>query len=251
VERLGAAYELLASTWVDVLAEQDRWPEDLYPAMSEALLDPWVGRRVDAMLAHLPPHDVEATHPTTQERLAALGAVPTADLGGPLSLREPEELEHLVTELLAEPDESPARVMEMKPDALTDELSSRELLDEIVELTGAQGRADALVAVHALVRDRSWTGFAESLEPSLGDASPEDRPVAERMVMAGALSRLLVFQLRLADWQRASRWVRSPLVRPDGSTVDVRDVIDAALVSGDCSKLDDLVAQAQAEQVQP
>ena len=244
VDRLDTAYEMLASTWVDVLAEQEQWPEDLYAAMDDAWLDPWVSHRIDRMLAERPPHDDEASHPATQDRIEALGAAP-AEPGEPLRLRNPKELEAHVAELFSEPEESAVRILDLEPDALHDETSGQELIDEIVEVTGADGAGDALAKVHALVRDGQWVAFAEQLEPGLRHAPPEVRPGAERMVMGGAFSRLLVTQLRNAGWQRASRWVRSPLVRPDGTTVDVRDVIDAALASGPCSELDALVQEAR------
>ena len=240
-ERLGAAYALLASSWVDSLAEREQWPQDLYLAMSEAMRDPLLQHRIDRMIAQLPPHDVDASHPSTADRVAAFGELPPPEPSAPLALRAPQELERQVTELLAEPDESPVRVLELEPDALTDLRRSEDLLDQLVELTGARDRRAALAEVHRRVRDGTWQPLAHDLEPALGGA-PDD---AERLVMSSAFGQLLVSQLRLAGWQRASRWVGSSLIGPDGTTVHVRDVIDVALQTGDCTDLDTLVAKAQ------
>ena len=240
-ERLDAGYELLAASWVDALAEREQWPEDLYLAMSEAMRDPLVQHRIDRMIAQLPPHDVDESHPSTAERVAAFGELPPLEPSAPLELRASEELERHVTELLAEPNDSPVRVLELEPDALTDDRRNQDLLDQLVKLTGAHDRRGALGEVHRRVRDGKWQPLAQDLEPALRGAPVQ----AERLVMAGALSHLLVSQLRLAGWQRKSRWVRSSLVGPDGTTVHVRDVIDAALETGDCTELDTLVAKAQ------
>jgi Zn-dependent protease with chaperone function len=250
-DRLELAYEMLAASWVDALAERKSWPEDLYEAMAQALDDPLVQHALERTQQQQPEGDVDDSHPSTQARLAAIGGTPTAEPGPPIVLREPAELEHQVAELFAEPGEEPVSVLALDPDEHSNPAEDRTLQADLLEATRSDDARELLTALHHLVVDGQWRELAERLQPDVRHAPAAERELAQRVIAGTALSRTLVPALRAAGWQRASRWVRSPLVSPDGAVVEVRDVVDAALLTGGSAELDRLVDVAQQAPVQP
>jgi hypothetical protein len=108
------------------------------------------------------------------------------------------------------------------------------------DLIRATGRDDVPAAVAAAldaVEDGSWPTLAQAIEPDIRHMPRPLRAEAGRDVLAATLGLVIVGTLLDAGWGRASRWVSSVLIPPDGAVVDVRDLAEQAVGSGNADEL--------------
>lgn len=249
VDRLTAVYDSLAVQWQERLHERGEYPEDVYDAMTEALRDPHVQDRIDALLARPEPEEIEASHPPVAARMAAVGVV-AEDVRiprGPVPIREPERFSRECAELMRDPDLKPVRILELDPEVL----SSRhdDMDDLLIKATSQPDLRRAMVAALDAVADGTWPSLAKRLEPGLRHAPDDYEGEAALIVVGGCLGEVLAHGLLGAGWQRASRWTHSVLLSPVGEEVRVRALVDQALDTGDVSELTPLLAAAQFPQV--
>jgi hypothetical protein len=126
----------------------------------------------------------------------------------------------------------PVQVLTVLPEEL--EVPSTEALTALQTATGA---ADALACVEAAcaaVADDRWLEVAARVDPVAAEhAPPGARESYLRERLAGAVGRVLADMLRGHGWERGSRWSASVLRGPDGSTVDLRALVDRSVRAGD------------------
>ncbi|MCX5268465.1 M48 family metalloprotease [Streptomyces sp. NBC_00199] len=254
---LDAAFEGLGERWLSGLARQDAWPEDFYDAFDAAVSDPHVARRAARAAADADAVDPYGTadHPPLDRRAAALPAHAGPPFGSAvLTLRTGAAVEEWCVRELAgldrEPDEEPH----------DDDVSAVRLLglphDRLREL-GFDTRLDVLYAVRrdsstraaAAVLDALADGtgplLARRLEPALRWAPATVRPALTRGVLANAASPAFAEALCAAGWTYSGRWLTTVVTPPDGgSAVDVHELLDDALRSGDLEPLRTLWASA-------
>ena len=90
----------------------------------------------------------------------------------------------------------------------------------------------------------TWPHLAYAVDPGIRTMPASVRAVVARGVVAGCLGRAVSATLLEAGWGRASRWLTSVVVAPDGDVVDVRDVVEAALDTGDTARVRALLEAA-------
>ncbi len=90
--------------------------------------------------------------------------------------------------------------------------------------------------------DMDWRGLARRINPSIRAEPPPGRDAIARAILAGYLGRLISRMLVDSGWERASRWVTTVVVSPDGRTIDVRELIEHAVDSGDAAPVRALIA---------
>ncbi|ORT46916.1 hypothetical protein KBI5_22615 [Frankia sp. KB5] len=91
-------------------------------------------------------------------------------------------------------------------------------------------------------RDTGWRGLARRIEPSIRAEPPPGRDALARAVLSDCLGSLISMRLVDSGWERASRWVTAVVISPDGRTVDVRELIEQAVDSGDATQVRALIA---------
>ncbi len=251
-------FEHFVEDWVCVLAEDGCYPEDLYDALDAALDDPHVVRRTVAAVADdeaVDPYSA-ASHPPLPIRRAALpeGVGAGRDDSRPVPLRQADDVQRwCLRELCPTGGEDPEMGKGDSEDGLEEIGAGRERLrpahvldtsperfDSIVdagaELMRATGRDSipgAVIAAVDALAEGGWPRLARAIEPGVGSAPPPLRATAVREVMVGCLAHTISGLLRDAGWERASRWLTTMLLDPDGAVVDVRELIGQAFDSGD------------------
>ncbi len=247
-------FEVFGEWWYDRLGQDGCYPADFLPALQEAMADPYVATRLaerqaalDAALAA----DPAASHPATATRVAALAEHDVWPVTGrePLRLRQADELDSWAAAQLTEeaPQLRPARVLATDPDRLAAPAS--EAREALLAAAGEiLAPAASVAAALETVRDeRRWRDVAAALDPDLRRAPASLRAVGEPDAFAGCVTAVVAGVLRDAGWPPASRWLTGVRTAPDGSTVDIRAVVDAALDAGDPAPVTDLLARAAAD----
>lgn len=91
-------------------------------------------------------------------------------------------------------------------------------------------------------RDMDWRGLARRIEPSIRTEPPPGRDALARAVLSDCLGNVISMRLVDSGWERASRWVTAVVISPDGRSVDVRELIEQAVDSGDATQVRALIA---------
>ena len=243
------AFDMAAHLWLEAMLEAGEYPVDFYAALDEALRDPYVRRRLESELAFDELlHGPDESHPTTALRVAAMAAGAASSPFGvePVLIRSREALDAwCIEQLLPFKDGTPRpmKVREADLDAYrTQDRPTRELLSAAT--LAVLNDASWAAGLDALRDERHWRALAEIVEPEIEHVPPSVRPAAQRLGMVGCLTSLLTDVLMQAGWARATRWVATVRVAPDGSVVDVMELAERAVDSGDSAPLTALLDSA-------
>jgi Zn-dependent protease with chaperone function len=250
---IGAAFEILGERWASALAEDDCYPQDLYDALDVALDDPCLARQMastfEAMEAAEALHPYAfSSHPSLAARVAAVPELPGGDwdASGPVRIREGAVLDQWCVQTLVGPEEPgqlrPVRVLDCEPERF--DLPADKAYTALVEATGHLSIPDAITAAVDAITDGSWMGLARAIDPELGSVPSEMLTVLSRESFVSCLGRAVSGRLLDAGWQRASRWTTRVVVSPDGDDVDVRELIERAVVSANPGEVRLLLALA-------
>ncbi|WP_405772923.1 M48 family metalloprotease [Streptomyces sp. NBC_01538] len=276
---LVASFDGLAEGWLSDLAANQTYPEDFYDAFDAALRDPLVRHRCARTAADDDAIDPYATadHPPSAERVSALPHIEGATAYGtdPLTLRGAAVIEQWCVEQLAGLDgwrdsgggetadetrrprrgrdrydpPQPVRLLDLDTDRLHPPADVEALL-----LLRSATRQDtpqrALSAALDAIADGSWPRLARRIEPGLRWVPAAARATALREVMAGAVAEPLLGMLREAGWTYASRWMSTVLTAPDGTVVDLYDLLVAAVDRGDPVPVRDLLQTAGVQETE-
>ncbi|NNN36256.1 M48 family metalloprotease [Streptomyces sp. S3(2020)] len=247
--RLNSVYEGLGLRWWSVLAQHDgSYPQDFYDALDTAVRDPHVDRSAARAVAEHDALDPYATagHPPLADRLAALpdADAVTAYRDEPLPLRTGPALEQWCVGQLAEQGRArrgrrdrhtaprPTRLLALPPDRL------RQLLEDkgpspLQRATEQDSPARALHSALDAIADGTWPRLARRIERGIRRAPRPVRPAYSRTVLTGAMVLALATVLRDAGWTHPSRWRTSVLTSPDGTVLDLSELLTAAVENGD------------------
>ncbi|WP_282703179.1 M48 family metallopeptidase [Streptomyces sp. CC219B] len=262
-----AAYDGLGVRWLLALAEDGAYPEDFYDALDTALSDPHVAdamARYAAEQESLDPYGA-AGHPPADVRVAALPdvvpSVASVFRDVPLRTERGAAYERWCVERLGDPEgpapredaePRPERLLDLDPERL------RTLVDAALDgpgplpllvVTGEPTPARAVSAALDAVADGGRSRLARQLEPGLRRMPSGIRPTVEGEVLAGAMSVPLVALLREAGWTHPVRWLSGVMAAPDGTTVDLHDLLTRALDSGDQAPVRALLTAAGTKEV--
>lgn len=251
---IGAAFEILGEKWTSTLAEDGSYPQDLYDALDAALDDPYLARvaasaskAADAEDA-MDPYAV-ATHPPVATRVAAVPERSGGDWDPdrPVPIRTREALDQWCVQELVDvgPDDPaeemrPVRVLDCAPerfDAPVDEAYAA-----LVDATGSASVPGAMSAAVDAIADGSWMRLARAIDPEINSVPPALLPAISRDVIVGCLGRAVSGRLLDAGWHRASRWMTSVLVSPEGEDLDIAELVERAVDSADPESLRALLA---------
>jgi Zn-dependent protease with chaperone function len=248
---LQAAFDLFSAAWIGAMEEDGAYPEDLYDALEVALRDPHVAPRVAALAAEqdmLDPYGV-ASHPPVGQRLAALPdhAGPDWDETRPVSLRGSDTIEQWCLKELVDSDGNrnglhPARVLAIAPERL--DAPAAEARHELIKATRRNSAPGAIAGALDAIGDGTWPSLARAIAPEIRSAPAELRAAAARDVLEGCLGRAISATLLDAGWDRASRWMTSIVIAPDGTVVDVHELLETALDSGETGPVLAVLKQA-------
>jgi hypothetical protein len=243
---LAAAFHVLGGRWMATLGD-DRYPADLYDALDEAAHDPAIAARMAQVAEEVDEEDPigASSHPPVAARLAALPVALDRWPAGPapVDLVGSAVLADWGTRALAGADAVrstapgpgeplPVQVRTVSPEEL--ELPSTEALTALQAATGGADTLASVKAVCSAIADGRWLEVAARIDPVAAEhAPPGARESYLRESLAGAVGRLLADLLRERGWERGSRWSASVLRGPDGSTVDLRAVVDRSVRAGD------------------
>ncbi|MDT7846671.1 M48 family metallopeptidase [Streptomyces justiciae] len=274
---LDAVFNGLGRHWWSALAQNGTYPQDFYAALDTATQDPHVAVRAAGVAAEREAVDPYATadHPPITARLAALAetapvavrpydekpqaeATVTAAITPygekPLPLRTAGALERwCVEQLLVQHTAHKQRRRPRRGKAEQPRPVSLLALpgDRLRELLHAGGPAQlrstkALEAALDAVAAGTWPRLARRVEPRIRQVPASVRRTFARDALADAMIPPVTEALRAAGWTHASRWRTSVLTAPDGTTLDVGDLLTAALDSGDPAPVRALLAQQEA-----
>ncbi|WP_405773034.1 M48 family metalloprotease [Streptomyces sp. NBC_01538] len=274
-----AAFDGLAEGWLSDLAVNQTYPQDFYDAFDAALRDPLVRHRSARIAAEddaIDPYAM-ADHPPLAERVSALPHAEGASAYStePLTLHRAAAIERWCVEQLAglegpldggapetvgktrppsrnrdryDPPQ-PVRLLDLDADRLHPPADAEARL-LLLSATGQDTPERALSATLDAVADGSWTRLARRIESGLRWVPAAARPTALREVMAGAVGTTLLGVLREAGWTYASRWLSTVLIAPDGTVVDLYELLVAAVDSGDPAAVRALLQTAGTEEVE-
>ncbi|CUU56837.1 hypothetical protein Ga0074812_10957 [Parafrankia irregularis] len=270
---VAGAFDHLGGRWVAVLAPRSRFPGDLFEALEEALDDPHVVRQLWAAIATDGAADPWLTSPwpPLPPRLAALGeaaglsggdVAPAlgASGGDPVHVHQAGELDRwapreLFTRSMNDVPrplrvlDDPAEVLMPIDEARTTlrRATRRDTVPEAVaaavdalEPASMQRRTGAAGA--GTDEGTDWRDLARRIDSSVSTITWPGRDAVARAVLAGCLGQVISADLLDAGWTSASRWTTAVLVAPDGRTVDLRELIDQAMETGDATPIRTLVA---------
>ncbi|MFF9124996.1 M48 family metalloprotease [Streptomyces sp. NPDC014889] len=278
VERVAvieSAFHGLAQDWAEDLAEDGTYPVDLYEAFDLALQDPLVrdrAAREDAEDEALDAYAI-ATHPPSSVRTAALPDTGdrTAYGTAPLVLRDAEAVADWCVRRLAcadgpggtlqagggvrggalRPDDlKPVRLLELDPDRFRLPSDGGPRAEALPAATGQPSPTLALRAALDAVADDDWYGLAHRTHPRLRRLPAALRRTAGRRVLAGAMGATLRPLLLEAGWSYASRWISTVLTAPDGTVVDLYEVLVTAVDGGDPAPVHALLEKAGTEKAE-
>ncbi|WP_035951455.1 hypothetical protein [Parafrankia sp. EUN1f] len=266
---VAGAFDHLSGRWAAALAPRSRFPGDLFDALEEALEDPHVVRQLRAAIATDDAADpwLTSPRPPLSPRLAALGeaaglsggdSVPAfgASGGDPVRVHQAGELDRWASRELftrsANDVLRPLRVLDEPAEVLMPIDEARATLRRATRrdtVPGAVAAAvDALESVSmereagAAAEDTDWRRVARRIDSSVSTVARPGRDAVARTVLAGCLGQVISAELLDAGWRPASRWTTAVLVTPDGRTVDLRELIDQAMDTGDATPIRALAA---------
>ncbi|MEU7382985.1 M48 family metalloprotease [Streptomyces sp. NPDC042207] len=282
VERVAvieSAFDGLARDWVEDLVEDGMYPVDLYEAFDLALQDPLVRDRAAREDAEEEALDVyaTATHPPTAVRTAALphtgsdtdtdtdtGTGTRAAYGSaPLVLRDAEVAAEWCVQRLAcadglggtlqagggdgalrPEDLKPVRLLQLDPDRFRLPGDGGPRAEALAAATGQPSPTGALRAALDAVADGDWYGLARRMRPQLRWLPAAVRRTVGSQVLAGAMGAALTPLLLEAGWSCTSRWIGTVLTAPDGTVVDLYEVLITAVDGGDPAPVHALLEKA-------
>ncbi|MEU3344823.1 M48 family metallopeptidase [Streptomyces sp. NPDC006700] len=276
VERVAvidAAFDGLAQDWVEDLAEDATYPVDLYEAFDLALQDPLVRKRAAREDAEEEALDVYAmaTHPPTAVRTAALPQTGTRTAYGsaPLVLRDAETVAEWCVRRLAcadgpggtlqapsadgalrPEDLKPVRLLQLDPEKLRLPADGGHRAEALAAATGQPSPTLALRAALDTVADGDWYGLARRIRPELRQLPAAVRGRLGSQVLTSAMGATLTPLLLEAGWSCTSRWLSSVLTAPDGTVVDLYDVLVTAVDGGDPAPVHALLEKAGTEKAE-
>ena len=239
LERSGpieVVFDALAERWITVLLRDGAYPEDLYDALAAACDDPVIARRAAAVTAADERVDALASHPPLTRRLAALPVPREAAAGAPhpVVLRDPAAIDRWCALDLAGPGGErlrPGRILDTPPEWF--DLPVAEAREALMDATGTASAAAAVAATADAVAAGRWPELAMAIDAEIEEVPARFRPLAERDLLIGVADRPLAALLLDAGLPRASRWVASAVVLPDGSVADVSQILEDALATRD------------------
>ncbi|MFI6784818.1 M48 family metallopeptidase [Micromonospora sp. NPDC050276] len=245
VGTVSAAFYLFVATWVGVLGEDGDFPEDLYEALDAALADPHVASRLAADADENPPM-AAAIEPPLAARLAALPEHLGVgwDTSASVALRQLDSLRRRCVRDLVSSEEAagelrPVRLLDIAPERF--EASLREAASHLVEVTGQEFVGGAVAAAADALVDGTWMRLAQAIDPEVGRLPQPMRAGAASDVLVGCLSHVIGGMLLEAGWARVSRWTASVLVGPDGALLDVEELLELAVDTGDPTRIRELL----------
>ncbi|MFH9980432.1 M48 family metalloprotease [Streptomyces sp. NPDC017179] len=278
VERVAvieSAFDGLARDWVEDLVEDGMYPVDLYKAFDLALQDPRVRDRAAREDAEEEALDVyaTATHPPTSVRTAALphtGTGTHAAYGSaPLVLRDAEVAAEWCVQRLAcadgpggtlqagggdgalrPEDLKPVRLLQLDPDRFRLPAAGGPRAEALAAATGQPSPTGALRAALDSVADGDWYRLVRRMHPRLRWLPAAVRRTVGSQVLAGAMGAALTPLLLEAGWSCASRWIGTVLTAPDGTVVDLYEVLVTAVDGGDPAPVHTLLEKAGTEKAE-
>ncbi|ONH55577.1 hypothetical protein CcI49_28205 [Frankia sp. CcI49] len=238
--------------WARALAAREQFPADLYDALHTAMADPHVVRQALAALGERGAADPwpAADHPPLRSRIAALPDVPTPPgprtrivAGRPVPIHQHGSLNRwaareVLTTRAARHAPHPAHVLDCPPELFDTPFQAAQA--ELMALTGRATPADAIaVALDRLTSDRTiamaggrrWPGRTPDPAGSVTASMPWTVP--SRSALTDPLSAVISKALLDAGWSRASRWTSTVVTCPQGRTIDIRELIEQAVATGD------------------
>jgi hypothetical protein len=123
---------------------------------------------------------------------------------------------------------------------------AEEARSVLAKATNQDSIPEAIAAAIDAVGDGTWPRLARAIEPRIRSAPARLRAFAARDVLAVCLGRAIAAALLDAGWSRASPWTTSVLIAPDGTAVDVRELLVTALDSGATGQVEALLHAAGA-----
>ncbi|MFJ5153773.1 M48 family metallopeptidase [Streptomyces sp. NPDC088353] len=273
VERVAVietAFDGLAQDWVEDLVEDGTYPVDLYEAFDLALQDPLVrdrAAREDAEDAALNVYAL-TTHPPSSVRTAALPhtGIRAAYGSAPLVLRDAEAVAEWCVQRLAcagpggtlqtgdgalrPEDLKPVRLLELDPDRFRLPADGGPHAEALPAATGQPSPDRALHAALDAVADGDWYRLARRIRPQLRWLPASVRRTVGGQVLAGAMGAALAPLLLEAGWSRTSRWIGTVLTAPDGTVVDLYEVLVTAVDGGDPAPVHALLEKAGTEKAE-
>ncbi|MFB7575235.1 M48 family metallopeptidase [Streptomyces sp. NPDC056165] len=261
VERVAvieAAFDGITQDWVEDLLEDGTYPVDLYEAFDLALQDPTVLHRAVREDAEDRALDVYAmaAQPPSAVRTAALpptGAY-AAYGSAPLGLRDAEAVAEWCVQRLAcadgpgatlqegggvrgsalrPEDLKPVRLLELDPDRFRLPADGGPGAAALAAATGQPSPTGALHVALDAVADADWYRLARRIDPQLRWLPAAARRAVGGQVLAAAMGAALAPLLLEAGWSYAGRWMNTVLRAPDGTVVDLYEVLVTAVDGGD------------------
>ncbi|MEU0835218.1 M48 family metallopeptidase [Streptomyces sp. NPDC005969] len=253
-----AAFSGIAQEWVEDLVEDGRYPLDLYEAFDLALDDSLVldrARREDAEDEVLDVYGVTG-HPPTAVRLAALPHTGTHAAYGsaPLGLRGADAVAEWCVQRLAcadgpgstlqvgggvrgsalrPEDLKPVRLLDLDPDRFRLPADGGPGAAALRAATRRTSTVRALYAALDVVADTDWYRLARRIDPQLRWLPAAARKAVGSQVLAGAMGAALAPLLLEAGWTYAGRWMNTVLRAPDGTVVDLYEVLVTVVDGGE------------------
>lgn len=240
---LDEAFHGLGERWFAELAEDDSYPEDFYAAFDAVLRDPHVARRSARLASEAADPYGLASHPPIARRLAALPDAGDEGPDGtePVTLYGTEALERWCVRELAglrghdgagDPPGAPRPVRLLGPDGRRAPGTADDG-GPLREATGAGSAAEAVMGALDAVAEGDWPRLARRIEPGLRWVPRAERPSAARAVLVGSMAVALSAVLRGSGWRLAGRWMDTVVTAPDGTVLDLRDMLAATVDGGD------------------
>jgi len=250
---ISAAFEILGEKWTSTLAEDGSYPQDLYDALDAALDDPYLARRAACASKAADAEDAMdpsgvATHPPMATRLVAVPERSGGDWDPdrPVPILTREALDQWCVQELVDvgPDDPaegmrPVRVLDFAPERFDAPVD--EAYTALVRATGSESVPGAMSAAVDAIAAGSWVQLARAIDPEISSVPPELLPSISRAVIVGCLGRAVSGRLLDSGWHRASRWMTSVLVSPEGKDLDVAELIERAVDGADPQSLRSLL----------
>ncbi|MBY8875874.1 hypothetical protein K7640_29005 [Micromonospora sp. PLK6-60] len=238
-----AAFDLLGTTWLEVLGEDGSYPEDLYEALDAAIDDPHVAARLTAVANDENDPMAIEVEPPLGVRLAALPEHLGYgwDATAPVALRDADALRRwCVREVTGSAGRRPVRLLDLPPERF--EANLEDDAAHLMQVTGQDSAAGAVRAAADAVADGTWMRLARALDPETGKVPPPMRAPASRAALTWYVGGVISGLLLAAGWTRASRWTVTVLVDPAGAPLDVEELVEQAVDSGDPTRIRELLA---------
>lgn len=243
-------FSTLVEHWCEIMTADGEYPSDLFETVETVIDDPHVAEWL-AMNATTSPQlddDVRETHPTIRDRIARLGASSPARRipGMRVNILHAVEIGRWCLETVFDPEEN-----ELRPASILSSRLGRFDYDPgpaLADLKAAAESPDARAALEsaaAHIEADTWREFTYRLDEDLENVPPEVKPFAELAAMVNCIGTGLIVPLVNAGWRRGNRWLNQIVESPDGDQLNVFQVVEDAISSGDSSRLRGVIDAAE------